>query len=62
LQKVEQYDENVIQRNVPIETLIPPGKLLGIASDGDHLVQIIDLAAILSDRNFAVQKPVREAA
>lgn len=60
--KIAQYKEGAIHRDPGIETLIPEGKLLGIASDGDHLVQIIDVAAILSDRNFAVQKPIREAA
>lgn len=50
--KVQLYTQAQITINPPIQTRILAQHILGIARDGDDLVQLIDLNALLSQQDY----------
>jgi len=57
---VQEFLPSAISRDLAIKTKIPVEFFYGVAKHGGRLVNIIDIAATLTDGDFAVVKRQRE--
>jgi purine-binding chemotaxis protein CheW len=50
--KVQSISDSLISVNPPSQGRVPAHHLLGIARDGEALIQLVDLNALLSQQNY----------